>query len=83
MKALYIDVREKDEWDKGHLDEALFYPLSELKKGNIPQDLPQDQDLLLYCARGGRAKVAKELLLPTYPRVQALEQGYDELKIRQ
>lgn len=80
MKTLYVDVREQDEWDQGHLDGAYFCPLSALKKGHIPQDLPQDRDLLLYCRSGNRAKVAEALLKPTYPRATALTKGYDELK---
>lgn len=79
---MYIDVREKDEWDKGHVEGALFYPLSELKKGNIPNDLPQDVDLLIYCAKGGRAKFAQTMLLPYYPRAKALAEGYEELTLK-
>lgn len=77
---MYIDVREKCEWDEGHLPEAIHCPLSELKKGNFPKDLPKDTPLYLYCKAGGRAQIAKTLLLPTYPLVQSLSEGYDELK---
>jgi len=75
-----IDVRELDEWLQGHLEGAKHLPLSQLKKGLIPTDLPKDQPLYLYCRSGGRAKIAKSLLIATYPQVVALEEGYDELK---
>ena len=75
-----IDVRELDEWLQGHLEGARHLPLSQLKKGQVPEDLPKDQPLYLYCARGGRAKIAQSLLITTYPLAVALEEGYDELK---
>lgn len=78
---MYIDVREKDEWDLGHLDGALHLPLSELQAGKIPEDLPRDIPLYLYCARGRRALIAKAILAPTYPLAQNLTKGYEELAL--
>ena len=40
MEGIYVDVRELDEFKAGHLKGAIHCPLSELKKGNIPTDLP-------------------------------------------
>ena len=75
----YVDVRELDEWKEGHLEGAIFCPLSELQKGIIPHDLPKDQPLQLYCARGRRAKLAEALLKPHYPLASAHSLGFDEL----
>ena len=35
-KAVLIDVREKSEWDQGHLQGAKLLPLSSLKDGALP-----------------------------------------------
>lgn len=74
-----IDVRERDEWLEGHVEGAMHLPLSQLQKGPVPDTLPKDQPLYLYCARGRRAKIAQGLLAAKYPLAIALEKGYDEL----
>ncbi len=78
MEGIYVDVREKDEWDQGHIKGAIHCPLSMLKEA-IPQDLPTDEVLYIYCAMGGRAQIAKNILLPTHPLAQSLPKGYEEL----
>jgi hypothetical protein len=40
-KAVLIDVREKAEWDQGHLKDARLLPLSSLKENSLPKDLSQ------------------------------------------
>lgn len=74
-----IDVRELDEWLQGHVEGARHLPLSQLQKGIIPHDLPKEEPIYLYCARGRRAKIAQGLLLASYPLAIALDKGYDEL----
>lgn len=79
MEGIYVDVREKDEWDIGHLKDAIHCPLSELKKGTISHDLPTDAVLYIYCSDGKRAQLAKKILLPTHPLAQSLSKGYQEI----
>ncbi len=57
-KAILVDVREKVEWDAGHIEGAKLVPMSSLK-GNIPDDqlqklFPPDKIVYLYCAGGYR-----------------------------
>ncbi len=59
--ALLIDVREKDEWELGHIKGARHIALSWLVKGNIP-DISKSQEIILYCQRGIRSKQAATLL---------------------
>ena len=61
-KAILLDVREQDEWNKGHLTSAKLLPLSKLDEGEIPSDLPTDKILYIHCQRGGRAEIAAEIL---------------------
>ena len=75
---MYVDVRELDEWNEGHLEGAIHCPLSELKKGKIP-DLPKDTPLYLYCRSGQRSQIARDILLPHYLFAESLTKGYEEL----
>jgi rhodanese-related sulfurtransferase len=58
---MYIDVRTKEEWDDGHINDAIHFDLSRLIKGELP-NLPKDTEIKLYCHTGVRAGVAKAIL---------------------
>lgn len=47
-KAVWIDVRGKDQYDLGHIPGAINIPLSELP--NRWRDLPVGKFLITYCA---------------------------------
>lgn len=55
-KAVLLDVREKSEWDDGHLKDAKLLPLSTLKAGAKAEDVarivPKDKS---FTATAGRA----------------------------
>lgn len=54
-----IDVREEDEYNEGHIPDAILIPLSLLDQNDI--ELPnQDQTLLIYCRSGRRSKQAAQ-----------------------
>ena len=57
-----IDIREKDEWDEGHLSGALFLPRGflEVKVERMVTD--KDGPILLYCAGGVRSALAAKSL---------------------
>lgn len=48
-----LDVREQDEWDRGHAPLAHLVPLSEL--GSRLADIPTDEQVLVVCHAGGRS----------------------------
>ncbi len=53
-KGEYIlDVREKNEWDEGHILNARHIPLSELR-GRM-NEIPQDQPVYIHCRSGQRS----------------------------
>jgi rhodanese-related sulfurtransferase len=59
---LLIDVREKDEWDNGHIPKAVH-----VGKGVIERDIHQvaermDQEIVLYCGGGYRSALAADNL---------------------
>lgn len=55
---IIIDVRTKDEYDGGHLDNAINIPLNEIKYAN----LDKEKDILVYCKSGFRSKEAYSIL---------------------
>ena len=82
-KAVFVDVREVREWNAGHLEGALFVPLSRLQKGVDPKSLDKriDKQKILYthCKAGGRCLVAAEILQKLGYQVRPLKQGTQEL----
>lgn len=82
-KAVLVDVREKSEWDKGHLKDAKLVPLSALKKDMTPEEvrkiIPKDVIVYCHCASGYRCLEAAPLLRKCGYEVRALESGYKAL----
>jgi rhodanese-related sulfurtransferase len=83
QKAVLVDVREKEEWEDGHLRDARLLPLSTLERGVAKEDLarvlPQDKVIYLHCALGGRCLQAAALLKKHGYDVRPLKQGFDAL----
>jgi len=52
----FLDVREDDEWQAGHIDGARHIPLGELS-GRIG-DLPKDRPIIAVCRSGSRSAAA-------------------------
>lgn len=58
----YLDVRTQEEWDLGHRDNAIHWPLDRIERGEFP-DLPEGKkNWHVYCQSGFRAAKAVELL---------------------
>lgn len=82
-KAVLIDARTPEEWDEGHLKNAISVPLVRLEKDPSAEDLakvlPKDKDVYIYCRRGRRALLAGEILEKYGYKVRPLKPGYQEL----
>jgi molybdopterin/thiamine biosynthesis adenylyltransferase/rhodanese-related sulfurtransferase len=78
---LFLDVRERDEWDEGHLPDAVFVPRGNLES-RIDQAVPdRDRPIVAYCAGGSRsAFAAKTLGELGYTDVVSLAGGFTEWK---
>lgn len=66
--AHVIDVRQPDEWDRGHIAEAKLVPLDGIYIfGKALKDLklPPGEDVIFVCASGQRSSVASEIALVT------------------
>ena len=66
-----LDVREKDEYDAGHIPGAILIPHGEIKEKAESIITNKDVQLLVYCRSGRRSKIAAEALL---------ELGYTNIK---
>lgn len=55
-----VDVREKDEYARGHIPGAVNFPLSDL--GSDFTQLDKNTDYYLVCQSGGRSAMAAQFL---------------------
>ncbi len=82
-KAVLVDVREKAEWDAGHVAGAIYLPLSELRNGvdaaQLKKLLPEDKILYTHCVVGKRSLTAAGILERQGFEVRSLNPGYKEL----
>ena len=78
-----MDVREKSEWDQGHLEIANLLPLSRLRTGVKPKTLAKQLSkkkiIYCHCRSGGRVLPATDILKKLGYDVRPLKQGYAEL----
>lgn len=71
-----IDVREPEEVLIAHIEGAQLYPMSQAA-GWI-NDLPQDQELVIFCHHGGRsAQVAQALAQRGHTKLTNMSGGID------
>jgi rhodanese-related sulfurtransferase len=58
-----LDVREADEYEEGHIENAVLLPHEDIK--NKAEDVIPDKDklILVYCRSGRRSKIAAEALV--------------------
>ena len=79
--AVFVDVREQDEWDEGHIPGALY-----LGRGNLESRIEtavpdKTQPIVVYCAAGNRSVFAtKTLEALGYENVSSLAGGYTDWK---
>lgn len=80
--AVLVDVREKKEWDAGHIEGAIFLPLSAVQDGLSKDELeplPKDKVLYVHCVVGRRALTAANALEKAGYKVQPMKPGYKEM----
>src|SRR6266705_4314119 len=78
---MLLDVRESDEWEQGHLDQAVFLPRGflEVKADKLLPD--KDQPIVVYCAGGTRSAFAAKTLQDLgYSNVSSMLGGFTEWK---
>jgi phage shock protein E len=75
-EAVILDVREKDEWDEGHIPDAIH-----MSRGTIELDIEEkvpdsDAMIICHCGGGGRSALAAESLQKMgYKNVRSMAGG--------
>ncbi len=59
---IVIDVRSQEEWDSGHVEQAIHIPHTEIADRIAEVTEDKNAKIVLYCAAGGRAGKAKTTL---------------------
>ena len=60
--SLILDVRTEDEYERGHIPQAVLLPLDTIEE-DASSELPKkDQTILVYCRSGVRSKIAARIL---------------------
>jgi len=83
--SLIVDVRTKEEWDKGHHPKSILIPLDQILNNTKIMDLAfgvleKDANILLICRSGGRAKrAAKSIKDRGFTNVRHLWGSYSDL----
>jgi rhodanese-related sulfurtransferase len=55
-----LDVRERSEWDAGHIPDSVHRPYHDIRE--LPEELDADRPIAVICASGQRAAVGASLL---------------------
>src|SRR5437588_4673243 len=80
-EAVIVDVRDKDEWDEGHIPGAMH-----LSRGTIELDIEEkvpdtDAMIICHCGGGGRGALATESLQKMgYKSVRNMSGGFKAWK---
>src|SRR5207245_4091531 len=76
---VFVDVRERDEWEEGHIPGAVHIPRGNLES-RIENAVPdRERAVLVYCSAGNRSAFgAKTLEELGYERVWSLAGGYTD-----
>ena len=56
-RAIYLDVREPNEWNLGRLPHAIHLPRGNLET-KVEGIIDRNQKVVIYCARGNRSALA-------------------------
>jgi molybdopterin/thiamine biosynthesis adenylyltransferase/rhodanese-related sulfurtransferase len=80
-EAVFVDVRERDEWDEGHIPGAIHVPRGNLESRIENAVADRDARIIVYCASGSRsAFAAKTLEELGYDDVASLAGGFTDWK---
>ena len=63
QEVIILDVREQNEFDAGHIPEAVLLPVGSITEATAAAVIPEmDSLVLVYCRSGNRSKTASEAL---------------------
>lgn len=69
-----IDVTTQEEYEEGHIEGAMNYPLDELRERM--EELPKDKEIYVYCRVGIRGYIANRILSQKGYKVRNIAGGF-------
>ncbi|MFS4456457.1 rhodanese-like domain-containing protein [Maribacter sp. 2304DJ31-5] len=78
--GIVIDVRTPEEFEQGHLDNAININWFDTNFARQCNTLDKDKIIYVYCKKGGRSAEAQKKLISLGFKVIDLEGGYDAIK---
>ncbi len=77
-EVVFLDVREPNEWNMGHVPGAVHIPRGQLE-GRVESVIDRDKRVVVYCAGGSRSALAADTLKQMgYDKVESLRGGFTE-----
>jgi rhodanese-related sulfurtransferase len=74
--TIFLDVREPNEWNLGHVPGAIHIPRGTLES-KIEASVDRGVDVVIYCASGNRSALAADTLQQMgYQQVASLRDGF-------
>ena len=59
QEIVVLDVRKQDEYDRGHIPNAVLLPVGTIDEDSAAEVIPEkDPTVLVYCRSGNRSKTA-------------------------
>jgi rhodanese-related sulfurtransferase len=75
--AVFLDIREPNEWNLARIPGALFIPRGRLES-DVEARVPRDARVIVYCANGNRSAFGADTLQQMgYENVQSLMPGWN------
>lgn len=77
-KAVYLDVREPNEWNLGRIPGAVFLPRGQLES-KVEDVAARGARVIIYCARGNRSALAADTMQQMgYDNVASMSGGFQQ-----
>jgi rhodanese-related sulfurtransferase len=74
--VVFLDVREPNEWNLGHVPGAVHIPRGQLE-GKVEGVVDREKRVVVYCAGGSRSALAADTLRQMgYDRAESLRGGF-------
>jgi rhodanese-related sulfurtransferase len=75
-ETVFLDVREPNEWNLGHIPNAIHIPRGQLE-GKVESMIDRNKRVVIYCASGNRSALAADTLQQMgYTNVVSLQDGF-------
>ena len=79
-ESLLLDVRERYEWDAGHIERSVHIPIGQIQRRF--EELERDRPIIVICQVGQRSALVADFLMAQGYDAQNLEGGLQKWSAR-